>query len=238
MSIVFTQGMNLIPLSNTPTIVLDGLQLYFNVGDTNSYPGSGTTITDLSTNGYSGVLTNGVGYSSADGGYLTFDGSDDYIDTNQSLASEEFSVGAWFKSSAAGIKMILSKETNAGWPWNYRIWLNGGTIVGDIAQSGGTNTSISSTLSTYNNGNWYYVMFTRNDTTLKLYVNGSEIGSVSDTLTGTIQNSQEVWFGRSAYLGGRYPYNGNLGEMMIYNRVLSSGEILQNYNVTKTRYGL
>jgi hypothetical protein len=81
-------------------------------------------------------------------------------------------------------------------------------------------------------------MFTRNDTTLKLYVNGSEIGSVSDTLTGTIQNSQEVWFGRSAYLGGRYPYNGNLGEMMIYNRVLSSGEILQNYNVTKTRYGL
>jgi hypothetical protein len=29
-----------------------------------------------------------------------------------------------------------------------------------------------------------------------------------------------------------------LGEMMIYNRVLSAAEILQNYNATKTRYGL
>lgn len=238
MSIVFTQGMNLIPLSNTPTIVLDGLQLYFNVGNSTSYPGSGTTITDLSTNGYSGVLTNGVGYSSTNGGYLTFDGSNDYIDTNQSLASETFSVGAWFKTSAAGIKMILSKETNAGWPWTYRIWLNGGQLVGDIAQNGSSWASISSTLTNYNNGDWYYVMFTRNDSTLKLYVNGVEIKSASDTLTGSIINSQEVWFGRSAYLGGSYPYSGNLGEMMIYNKVLSAEEILQNYNVTKTRYGL
>jgi hypothetical protein len=201
--------------------------------------GSGTSVTDLSANGYSGTLTNGVGFNNVDAdGTFTFDGNNDYIDTNQSISSEEFSVGAWFKSSAGGIKMILSKETNAGWPWNYRIWLNGGQLIGDIAQSGGANVSISSTLTNYNNGSWYYVMFTRNDSTLKLYVNGVEIRSVSDTLTGTIQNSQEVWFGRSAYLGGSYPYNGSLGEMMIYNRVLSGDEILQNYNATKSRYSV
>ncbi len=219
--------------------VTDGLQLYLNAGTGSSYIGSGTTATDLSPNAYSTTLTNGVGFSNinADGAF-TFDGSDDYIDTNQSLASETFTVGAWFKSSAGGIKMILSKETAAGWPWNYRIWLNGGQIIGDIAQTGGANVSISSTLTNYNNGNWYYVMFSRNDSTLKLYVNGVEIKTASDTLTGTIINSQEVWFGRSAYLGGSYPYNGSLGEMMIYNRVLSAEEILQNYNVTKNRYSI
>jgi hypothetical protein len=238
-----------ITLTPTPTItptatistsgfVTNGLQLYYNAGTNSSYVGSGTSITDLSSNGYSGVLTNGVGFNNIDAdGAFTFDGSNDYIDTNQSLSSEEFSVGAWFKTSAAGVKMILSKETSAGNPWNYRIWLNGGTIVADISQVS-TQSSLSSPLSTYNNGQWYYVMFTRNDSNWKLYVNGIEINSKVDNFTGTIQNSQEVWFGRSAYLGGSYPYNGSLGEMMIYNRVLSSVEILQNYNATKTRYSL
>ena len=140
--------------------------------------------------------------------------------------------------------MIISKETTAGWPWTYRIWLNGGTIVGDIAQSAGANVGISSPLSTYNNGNWYYVMFTRNDSNLYLYVNGAQVATAADTLTGTIINAQEVWWGKSAYTAGganpqgSYQYTGDLGELFIYNRVLTAGEILQNYNTTKSKYGL
>lgn len=226
-------------------IVTSGLQLYLNAGNSSSYPGTGTTWTDLSTNGYTtSTLLNGVGYSTDGGGTLTFDGNNDYVDTNQSLSSEEFTVGAWFKTSAAGIKMILSKETTAGWPWNYRIWLNGGTIVGDVAQSGASNVSISSILTNYNNGNWYNVMFSRNDSTLRLYVNGVEVRNVSDTLTGTVSNSQEVWIGRSAYTGGGasptglYPYSGSISEIMIYDRVLTDAEILQNFDATKIRFGL
>lgn len=227
------------------SIVTSGLQLYLNAGDTDSYPGSGTSWTDLSANAYtSTVLVNGTGYSSDGGGTLTFNGATHYVDVNQSLASQEFTVGAWFKTSASGIKMILCKETTAGWPWNYRIWLNGGTIVGDVAQSGGANTSISSLLSNYNNGNWYQVMFSRNDSTLRLYVNGTEVRNASDTLTGSITNSQEVWIGRSAFTGGgisptgNYPYSGSISEVMIYNRVLTAAEILQNYDATKSRFGL
>lgn len=225
-------------------IVTSNLQLYLTAGDTDSYPGSGTSWLDLSPNAYTtATLVNGTGYSSDGGGTLTFNGATHYVDVNQSLSSETFTVGSWFKTSAGGIKMILCKETTAGWPWNYRIWLNGGTIVGDIAQSGGTNVSITSPLSNYNNGNWYQVMFSRNDSTLRLYVNGVEIRNVSDTLTGTIVNSQEVWIGRSAFTGGgisptgNYPYSGSISEIMIYNRVLSDAEILQNYNATKTRFG-
>jgi hypothetical protein len=238
MAITFTNGFTTTPAESTIMVVMNGLQLYLNAGNVNSYPGSGTSITDLSVNGYTATLENGVGFDSLDaGGAFTFDGSNDYIDTNQSLASNEFSVGAWFKSSAAGVKMILSKEVNAGNPWNYRIWLNGGTITVDMSQVT-TQALLNSPLTNYNNGNWYYVMFTRDDTNWYLYVNGSEIATRLDPYTGPVTNSQEVWFGRSAFQGGSYPYNGKLGEMMIYNRVLSAAEILQNYNATKTRYGL
>ncbi len=217
-------------------VVTDNLQMYLTAGDTASYPGSGTSWTDLSTNAYVTTLTNGVTYASTAGGTLSFTGTQ-YIDTNQSLASETFTVGAWFKTSAAGIQMILSKETAAGWPWNYRIWLSGGQIVADVAQ-GGSGVGMSSPLTTYNNGDWYQVMFTRDDSNWYLYVNGQQVATQADTFTGTIINSQEVWIGRSAYLGGSYQFVGDISEVMVYHKVLSSAEILKNYNETKARFGL
>lgn len=212
-------------------IVTNGLQLYLQPG---AYTGSGTTWADSSDNTYTVDLVGAPAYNTD---YFTFDGTTEYIDTNQSLASEEFSVGGWFRTSAAGIKMTVCKETAAGWPWNYRIYYNGGQIVGDIAQSGAANQAIASPLTNYNDGSWYLVMFTRDSSTMKLYVNGTEVNSISNTLVGSISNSQELWIGRSAYAGA-YQWVGDFGETFIYNRVLSSTEILQNYNATKATYGL
>jgi hypothetical protein len=212
-------------------IVINGLQLYLQPG---AYTGSGTNWTDSSDNTYTTTLVGAPTYNTD---YFTFpDTTARYIDTNQSLASEAFSVGLWFRTSATGIKMTICKETAAGWPWNYRIWLNGGSINGDTANSSGTYESIESPLSTYNNGNWYLVMFTRDASNLRLYVNGSEVANGAASLA-TVSNSQEVWIGRSAY-SGAFQWVGDLGETFIYNRVLSSSEILQNYNATRATYGL
>ena len=220
----------------TPSIVTTNLQLYLTAGNSSSYPGSGTNWYDLSANAYTATLTNGVGFSSTKGGTLTFNGVNQYVDTNNYLNAESFTVSAWFRLTNNGINMILSKETNGGWPWNYRIWMNGGTIVGDIAQSGAQTVSISSPLSTYNDGNWYNVAFTRNDSTLRLYVNGVEINNTPDTLTGPISNNQILWIGQSAYLGGSYDYNGFISEVMVYNATLTAGEVLQNFDATKVRF--
>jgi hypothetical protein len=137
------------PTQSVPTIVTDNLQLYLDAGDTDSYPGSGTTWFDLSANAYTtATLVNGVGFTSSNGGALTF-AVDDYVDVNQSLASGTFSVGCWFKTSSAGIKMLLSKETAAGNPWNYRIWMNDGQIYADMSQVT-TQSNLTSPLTTYN----------------------------------------------------------------------------------------
>lgn len=223
----------------TPDIVRSDLQLYL---EPTEYSGTGTSWTDSSTNAYTVTLNGAPTYNTS---YFTFDGTTEYFDTNQSLASEEFSVGAWFRTSAAGIKMIISKETTAGWPWNYRIWMNGGQIVGDIAQNAGSSRSIGSVLTNYNNGNWYYTMYTRTSSTQYLYVNGLEVATAVGTFaSGVISNNQEVWFGKSAFTAGganpqgSYQYTGDLGECFVYNRVLSASEVLQNFNATKANYGL
>lgn len=214
-------------------IVRADLQLYLNAADSTSYPGAGTTWTDLSPNGYSTTLQGTPTYTSST--HFAFNAGD-YIDTNQSLSSENFSVGAWFRTNFGGVKMILSKETNAGWPWNYRIWMNGGQIYGDIATLDSSN-SVVSPLTNYNNNSWYYVMFTRDSSKLRLYVNGVEVNNSNATLS-SITNSQEVWLGLSAYLGGSYQWNGDISQVFIYNRTLTASEILQNYNATKLTYGL
>jgi hypothetical protein len=216
-----------------PTVVTANLQLYLDAADPASYPGSGTTWTDLSPNAYSTTLVGAPAYNST---YFTFDGSTQYDDTNQSLGAESFSVGAWFRTSAGGIKMILSKETATGNPWNYRVWLNGGQLVGDMSQVT-TQASITSSLTNYNNGSWYLVMFTRNDSNWYLYVNGTQVATRADPYTGSVTNPQELWVGRSAYTAG-YQFTGDIGQVFIYDRVLSAAEILQNYDATRATYGL
>jgi uncharacterized delta-60 repeat protein len=76
-------------ISYNPRIVTDGLVLALDAANPKSYPGSGTTWTDLSGNGNTGTLTNGPTYSSANGGSIAFDGVDDYsaLTSNYTLSA-------------------------------------------------------------------------------------------------------------------------------------------------------
>lgn len=218
-------------------IVLDSLQYYISAGNTASYSGSGTSITDMSPNAYTATMVNATFDGADSGGTFVFDGSGDYIDTNQSIASENFSICIWFQTQTAGINMLISKETNAGWPWNYRMWLNNGQLVADVAQSGAAFSSLTDN-SNYKNGAWQFAVFTRTDSNWYLYKNGVQVQTKADDLTGSISNSQEVWIGRSNYLGGSYDFTGKISEVLIYNKALTASEVTQNFNATKTRFGL
>lgn len=219
--------------------VTDGLQLWLDASDISSYPGNNIFWYDLSNNNYQTTLSNNIAYNINDRGYFVFDNNDDYVDTNQSLSFESFSVGAFFRTSVIGVKMILSKETSSGNPWNYRIWLNGGQIITDIAQ-GSTQSSLSSISTSYNDGQWHYVMFTRDDNTWKLYIDEVLVNSKIDNFSGSITNTQELWIGKSAFTGqsptGSYQYYGDISVVMVYDKVLSLAEISQNYNCLLSRF--
>ena len=157
-------------------VVTNGLQLFLDAGDIDSYPTTGTTVINL-VGGVNSILTNGVVFSSSNNGVFTFDGLNDYIDTNQSFASESFTLSAWIKcNDVSGYRMIFSKEQTGGWPWNYRLFLNqtNGYLVADIAQSSSQYQTITYNTNLADN-NWHNVVFIRSviDDKLYLYVDGS-----------------------------------------------------------------
>ena len=83
-------------LAHSPRLVTDGLVLCLDAGNTKSYSGSGTTWTDLGGNNNHGTLVNGVGYNSSNGGSLTFDGADDYVDLSTTYSlSAPWTLSAW-----------------------------------------------------------------------------------------------------------------------------------------------
>ena len=81
-----------------PSIVTDGLVLCVDAANTKSYPGSGTTWTDISSKGNNGTLTNGPTFSSGNGGAIVFDGTNDYVDFGSQVANLSTStISFWIK---------------------------------------------------------------------------------------------------------------------------------------------
>jgi hypothetical protein len=231
-------------ISLTPyTFIRTGLTLYYNFGDTASYPGpggSGTTVTNLGSVTNTGTLVNGPTFSSAWGGILVFDGTNEYINTNNSFTSESFTINTWFRASTVvnDFRMLISKETLTSTPWNYRMFLYNGTgfLTGDITQSAGgpdisNNTSLADNI-------WHCASFSRDASTntMKLYVDGALVNTNTDGISGSITNTQNVWIGLSAYQGGSYPFLGNIGSTFIYDRALTSDEVNSNYIATRARF--
>ena len=227
-------------------IITSGLQLWLEPDLSASYPGSGTSAYDLSLNRYTTSLVNGVTYSTARAPSFGFNGATNYryINTGQYLSSETFTLSSWFKSSVTTTyQMLFSKETTAGSPWNYRLFLNitTGYLTGDFTN--GTTCSLSGSTNLCN-GIWHNAVFVRSVSldTVYLYVDGTLVNSATDATTGNMANNQNVWIGLSAYTGssptGSYPVNGQIGQSLIYNTALTASQVKQNFNAMRAVYGV
>ena len=214
-----------------PSIVTDGLVLHLDAGDTNSYPGSGTTWTDLSGNGRTGTLVNGVGYNGGNGGSLSFDGVDDNVNCGSSIitGNNSFSWGCWIKptSGTAGTPLFLGTNSSGQAMVSYWDYSNNKVHVGvwgsDKLTSG--TTILPST--------WGHTFWTWNGSTLTSYTNGVSDGNA----TGFSFNISSSYTRIGSAFDIQY-FNGNIAQVSIYNRALTDTEIQQNFNALKGRYGL
>jgi hypothetical protein len=235
-------------ITATP-IVQTGLVLNLDASRTSSYPNTGTTWTDISGNGNNGTLTNGPVFGTASGGVITFDGVNDYVNLGTSANlrfTKNFTINIWFKfNSKSGIQTIISNNESAGYGIisNYNLEGFVGTAANRIVtfyHISGTYYLVGDNLTNYNIDTWYNVTTTYDGNTIKYYRNGTLIDSYS--IVGTITTSNEpLIIGTNPNSGGTNFsdfFNGNIGQTMIYNRVLSSTEITQNFNATKSRFGL
>ena len=226
-------------LSHSPSIVLDGLVLCLDAGNPKSYPGSGTTWTDLSGNGNNGTLVNGVGYSGSNLGSLSFDGVDDRgtfttpITSTSNQTYEIWTNAIASASAAQGYAYLL--HTNNADSTTGNSYMNIGIRPTQqyFATFNGAHTTMELGV-TANTSNIIQIVLTWDGSTQRAYANG--ISKNSQALTGTPQNfSTTTSFGDDKSTTYRM-IQGNIYSIKIYSRALSAAEIQQNYNALKSRY--
>jgi hypothetical protein len=234
-----------------PTIVTSGLVLNLDASNASSYPGSGTSWFDLSGNSNTGTLTNGPTFNSANGGSIVFDGSDDYVNLGNApsikMGTGDFTISTWVKiltqTGTATFKGIISsKQAGAasagyGFYWNNSVnkflWSTGnGSSSSEIF----TTNAWSSLVNVWAN----IVMIRQNGATNNghFYINGVYEPLASAATVLNVDTTTNMTLGNVADFYSPYWFTGTYGATQIYNRALTASEILQNYNVTKTRFGL
>lgn len=244
-----------------PNIVAN-VKLSLDAGNTSSYPGTGTTWYDLSGYGINGTLTNSPTYSSANSGYLVFDGVNNYVNLGNAIVgnfgTSNFTLEVVFKViTSANSVCLFAKSTgdnprvDYGWLLNLS---NSGTEIGfataSAAVAWGASGSYSIKTSGSNitaalpaNNTWQvcHLVADRTLTDVKIYVNGvlqtlqPYVGSGGFSTVGSISNTQNLVVGAES---DNLWINANISVARIYSKALSAAEVTQNFNVVRWRYGI
>jgi hypothetical protein len=217
-----------------------GLKLYIDASVPESYSGSGTTWYDFcgnTANNYNGTLTNGPTYSSGNGGYILFDGTNDYVTSFGTAivpgGATSYTVSVWIyrNRNNIGAEEVLSQWTTATSSNAFFFGFNNSNVRfsdnwNDVSVTGAGTTGVWMNLVGVNLGG----------SNAYIYLNGTLSATKGSALTYT--GTGPFLIGRQGeYTGGEY-FGGRISSVMVYNRVLLSTEILQNYNIQKGKFGL
>jgi hypothetical protein len=220
-------------LSHSPSIVMDGLVSYWDASNTRSYSGSGDWL-DMSSFGYNLLVRNSPTFVKSGGlGYFTLNGTNqDFYLASYTLTFTSITYNLWVwrngtQSNYAGLVMNRGNATGFIYP-------SPATSFGYIWQGDGNTYTYFSGVQTANQ-TWAMATLTVTATEAKWYINGIlQHTRVNGHSSSTFAN---LYVGSDPQDGNRY-YNGRISMVQIYNRALTASEILQNYDATKTRFGL
>lgn len=231
-------------------IVTDGLVLALNAADRNSYPGSGTTWTDLNPFYTNSTLTNGPTFSPNNSGLVVLDGTNDWISIpgSTTLYSSDFTWQSfhyirlgngsdldamWW--SEAGTKNFLTgyRNTNIGATY-FRI-----DTPSTVYQSPGVGTQYNGFGNNAGpaSGRWLFTTITKSGSSVNLYWNNAVLmWNVTINDWNILNTSQAIAFG--ARNDSAFATAMDISSILMYNKALSTSEIIQNYNAQKTRFNL
>ena len=153
-------------------LVTEGLVLYLDASNEDSYSGSGTTWNDLSGNGNNGTLTNGVLY---DNGVMSFDGVDDYVAPSGSTNSKSISIFMWINPSSFNCPGLPSSNCALVMNMGEYFFEVGNSLIKVYGYKFNTPTWVSASSSEITLNTWTHVGFTYDQETLSFYVNGNKI---------------------------------------------------------------
>lgn len=225
--------------TSAPPLVTTNLVNHLDFSNAACYPGTGATVSDLVDSLNYNVV--GATYLTTNGGLFNFDGvADSIIAANNRSKSSNFTFGAWFylNNPPSNSMALVDFEDSSTDGYRHLIDENAGSFY---LRSRINANSLDDTTQLVNQ-TWYYFAATFNDSTNLnvIYKNASNVGSASPA-TAFSALSERICVGATTNGGesavGAF-FKGFIGEVHIYSRDLTSAEVTQNFNATKTRYGL
>jgi len=243
-----------------PNIVKDNLVLYLDAGSPNSYFNNffGTTFKDISGLGYNATLINSPTFNPNNKGYFTLDGANSFIrmstntnyTTNLFPRTTDFTLSIWLNisSSTTGTFRQIWWGNAGGGAAGFGVQLNStnNNMIVEIAGTLGSPIRQQKNLGAIDSymDEWhqYDFVITQSDFSLKFYIDSVLIstqsfmdwgdilptGAQSTPQIGALNVSPPTWF-----------FIGSVGPVLVYkNKALTSNEISQNFNATRSRFGV
>ncbi|MFM1754462.1 MAG: hypothetical protein RLZZ236_1401 [Bacteroidota bacterium] len=216
------------------------LVLYYNPGMTESYPGSGTSLVDLSGNGLTGTMSN-LSYTNP---AFTFNGSTSQVSIPDNAALEpgtgSWTIEVWFKNAGSS-GTVIGKYNNGGQSANisYALRLAGSNLIRADFSNGSTAQITDNYTFTANTWVQMVYVWDKTNNTIYTYSNGEFKQTKAISITGGILNATTNLF-LGSYNGGEYAqyFNGQMGIVRIYKKALNATEVQTNFNSNRALYGL
>ena len=216
-------------LAHSPSIVMNGLVLCLDAGNRKSYPGIGTTWTDLSGRGNNGTLINSPTYNSSTGGYLSFNGTTQYATCSGTpLNVTSYTKSVWFRLSTLATNNNLVSCS----PGHFMYFSATNKLYCGHSDWGNYQAYPSTT--NFSTATWYNACLTFNTTDgMVLYVNGIQDSTYTAVKTQAAGGGIEIAsFGAGNFL------TGDISHVSVYNRSITASEIQQNFNALRGRFGI
>ena len=231
-----------------PRIVTDNLVFCLDAANTKSYPGSGTTWTDLKNGGYNATIT-GPSWSNTNSGIFTYDGTDDRstFDKAAFTLGSTFTIEIWYRFTSSETNVFNNGglfTQGADGDWNTSVGSNKGLILGAnqiVYKTSGGTTIWTAYTSTPSQNNWHQFVFTFNAGTGNVLIDGGTSTIYSATNFQSSYSNTNGLYGvgladkTSNYRGEMI---GDIAIFRVYNATLTSSEISQNFNALRGRYGI
>jgi len=227
----------------SPPIVTNGLVLALDAGNTKSYTSGSTNWFSLGNPALSGSLVGGPTFSNQNGGSIVFDRTDDYAELGNILfnSASATTLDLWVNIPSMTVnRYIMAKGSGGDGIYTFYMTTGPGPSGGGssyIRFTMGNQSGTVSTIIEYSSlvwGQWYNFTFTYNGSFVTGYRNAAT--PQSSSLTGNLYTTTSpIRLASDKYLAVGAA---NISSFKIYNRALSQAEITQNYNATKTRFGL
>ena len=235
-------------IARGPDIITKDLKFSVDAADERSYPRSGTTWFSL-VDSINGTLTNGPTFNSGNKGSIIFDGTDDYISLGQSnnvgYNQTTTSWEVWIKSSDNGSSSDMwatfmgTRYGNSMQIGRYSGSSNLGILAATSADGtgSGSNINLASTGVTVFDEEWHCCVVTFDTGVFKVYVDG-ELVQTDSQRSGQLLTTSTDTFGIGGSPGSSRYFGGDIAIARIYNKTLTIGEVQQNFNGIKNRFGL